>query len=190
MFHERYCVLLAVVLVGTPNLGYPEELTQEIVCEQAYCREPVTVTLRLDEETVMDFQVEGIPIAFERDVNLFVGESANLSVETENGEIRSIAYEPDSSQDDGEIAVRFSQSDEEPFGMMLVVENSLDQFIRYKAFIAVPNHEGFSYTSSCPVGPGMSSYESWPYPISHIVMADVHFIEIDMDDGAVEISCE
>ena len=167
-----------------------EELGEEHVCTQAYCRDPATISLRLDKMTVMDFEVEGVPVAFGRNVNLFPGEDFAVSVTIEDGGIKTLHYDPNATSPKDAISLRFFQDEEEPFGMMLVVKNSFEKHLRYEAFIALPEQDGFIYTSSCPVGPGLSTYESWPYPISHIVLTNVHFIEPEEDDGDVAFSCE
>ena len=180
----------AFLLVGFTSYAMADELSVEQVCAQVYCRAPVTISLRLDESTAMDYEVEGTPVAFKRDVNLFPGESVELSVTMEDGEIQALTYDPNVSPGKETISIRFSQDDDDPYGMMLVVENSFDKYIRYKAYVALPGQEGFVYTSSCPVGPGMSAYESWPRPISHIILTNVHFVEVTRDGDTVELSCE
>jgi hypothetical protein len=178
------------VLTCTSYCAGAEEPNQEQVCAQVYCRVPTTITLRLDDDTAMDFEVEGIPVAFERDVNLFPGEAVELSVTIEDGEIKSLNYDPEADDATGAISVRFSQNDDEPYGMMLVVKNSLERYLRYKAFIAMPNQDGFVYTSSCPVGPDMSAFESWPHPISHILLTNIHLVDVAQDGGSAELTCE
>ncbi len=180
----------ATLLAGSACLAIAEEPSVDQVCAQAYCRTPATVSVRLDKDTAMDYEIEGIPVAFMRDVNLFPGESIELSVTIENGEIQSLHYDPSIQPEGQTISIRFSQNESEPFGMMLVIENSFDKFLRYEAFIAVPNREGFGYTSSCPVGPGISAYESWQEPISHIVLTNIRFIEIAAKGDSFEITCE
>jgi len=190
MLTTEFRLIAFFVLTSASHCAGAEEPNQEQVCAQVFCRAPTTFTLRLDEGTAMDFEVEGIPIAFERDVNLFPGETVKLSVTIEDGEIKSLNYDPETDDVTEAISVRFSQNDDEPYGMMLVVKNSLKRYLRYKAFVAVPDQDGFIYTSSCPVGPDMSAFESWPHPISHIILTNIHFVDVAQDGGSAELTCE
>ena len=190
MFTMQLRLFAVMVVMCVSCRTVADELSQEAVCAQVYCRALATITLRLDKDTAMDFDVGGIPVAFERDVNLFPGEAVELTVTIENGEIKSLNYDPDSFDSRKVISVRFSQNDEEPYGMMLVVKNPFERYLRYEAFLAVPNRDGFAYTSSCPVGPGMSTFESWPHPISHIVLTNIHLVDSTQDGDSIEITCK
>jgi hypothetical protein len=55
----------------------------------------------------------------------------------------------------------------------LRVKSDIGYQVKYDVIMFVPEKDGLkqSYTSSCPVIPYGSAYETWPYPIAMIVLA-------------------
>jgi hypothetical protein len=63
-------------------------------------------------------------------------------------------------------------------GMMLKLKSDLGFRVKYHAVMLVPERDGLRSfdTSSCPVIPYGSAYESWPHAIAMIVLTDFHVV--------------
>jgi hypothetical protein len=63
-------------------------------------------------------------------------------------------------------------------GMMLNLKSDLGFRVKYHAVMLVPEKDGLRPfdTSSCPVIPYGSAYESWPHAIAMIVLTDFHIV--------------
>src|SRR5258706_11652601 len=57
-------------------------------------------------------------------------------------------------------------------GVTLKVKSDIGYHVKYDVIMFVPEKDGLkqSYTSSCPVIPYGSAYETWPHPIAMIVL--------------------
>jgi hypothetical protein len=73
------------------------------------------------------------------------------------------------------LTFRLEQKDT---GMMLMAKNSFDATIKYRASMSVSGD--FYHTSSCPVRPGLSTFELWPHTIAQLRITD--FVLLDMSD--------
>ena len=162
------------------------------ICAEVPCRPEQTVTLDIDAERYMEAPIGGTPYAYERSISLFPGDEFSVRARIEDGEIQSLSYEPDGSNGDDTIRVSFEQAKEfeDGIGMRLIVTNPFDRHLRYEAYIQTPEGEEYDYTSSCPVNPGISTVEQWPYPIIHLVMTDVRLLPIPKEGDDGTIVCE
>jgi hypothetical protein len=63
-------------------------------------------------------------------------------------------------------------------GMLLKLKSDLGVRVKYHAVMLVPERDGLrpADTSSCPVIPYGSAYESWPQAIAMIVLTDFHIV--------------
>lgn len=63
-------------------------------------------------------------------------------------------------------------------GMMLfTIQNRTKYWLTYEAGIKTPKRDGLYKTSVMPVGPGLNSFESWPYPIDQLALKNFTFSE-------------
>ena len=188
MFPRKFKVPFLAVsfLVGASSFAQP---ATDGICAEVACRPEQTVTLDVDAEHYIELPVGGTPYAYERFISLFPGDEFSVRARIVDGEIQSLSFQTDGSVADNSIGVSFSQGKEigDGLGMLLIVTNPFDRYLRYAAYIQTLDGEEYGYTSSCPVGPGISTVEQWPYPIIHLVMADVRLLPApeDGDDGTI-----
>jgi hypothetical protein len=66
-------------------------------------------------------------------------------------------------------------------GMLLKLKSDIAVRVKYHAVMLVPEKDGLRPldTSSCPVIPYGSAYESWPHAIAMIVLTDFHLVTDD-----------
>ena len=61
-------------------------------------------------------------------------------------------------------------------GMLLVVRNPFARPLRYNLSMMPLDEEEMHRTSSCPVVPRGSAFESWPFPVFVIAVANLKFL--------------
>jgi hypothetical protein len=59
--------------------------------------------------------------------------------------------------------------------MLFTIQNRTKLWVTYEAGIGTPKRDGLSKTSVMPVGPGLSSFESWPSPIDKLALKNFSF---------------
>ena len=89
-----------------------------------------------------------------------------------DGSTLSITESPDPKK--ANLVLTFKQEK----GMMLfTIQNRTKYWLAYEAGIKTPKRDGLYKTSVMPVGPGLSSFESWPYPIDQLALKNFTFSE-------------
>jgi hypothetical protein len=61
--------------------------------------------------------------------------------------------------------------------MFFTIQNRTKYWLAYEAGIRTPTRDGLYKTSVMPVGPGLSSFESWPHPIDQLALKNFTFSE-------------
>lgn len=74
----------------------------------------------------------------------------------------------DSDEASGQIELRMVQRDEQM--TMVAIRSQGEKRIKLDLYLS-PDGEQYIYTSSCPISPGIVSYESWPHPVAWIAVA-------------------
>lgn len=74
----------------------------------------------------------------------------------------------DSDETSGQIELRMVQRDEQM--TMVAIRSQGEERIKLDLYLS-PDGEQYIYTSSCPISPGIVSYESWPHPVAWIAVA-------------------
>jgi hypothetical protein len=138
-------------------------------------REPFTLTLHVDKEHSYEEKIPKIPYVHKGSVYLFKGDSFGIDLDITNDTIRSVVYQADTNK--AAVTLRFTQEVETngEAMMMLVIKNNTDKKLFFDALMTVPERKNALKTSILPVGPGLSNYESWQYPIIQLVLRNIRF---------------
>ncbi len=120
----------------------------------------------------MPCRSNGVPYLNEKGaIVIYPGEHFVITFETENGKIANAVPNPVGGQLSNAVEVRFEEIDS---GMMLTLESHLPGDIKYDASMKVPD-DRLVYTSSCPVGAGLSAFETWPHPIKFLKLSNFRY---------------
>jgi len=60
--------------------------------------------------------------------------------------------------------------------MQLAVSHSLPQTLKYSLGMMLPSGGQVYATASCPVPPGLTTYETWPNPVFQLVIRDLRLL--------------
>lgn len=112
------------------------------------------------------------------------GETLCLSVAAEDGVVTPLAVLASASEGQPAIIVRVWQ---EPGGedVFMSIHNLLGENLKYRAGMLLPGESHHVSTSTCAVIAQGIGIESWPHPVSELVLADFRLI-----DNSPELMCE
>jgi len=184
-------IFLAVLIVLMPSMAFGDgELAAEELCSITTCREPGVAQVWLAENRYVEIQLEGSAIAYDANISLFPGDKYSIEADFSEGQISNLRPALAESTK-STISVSFEQEIEESGQIQtyLLVHNPFDYPLRYEAYMETEGGEEYQYTSSCPVQPGLMTYEQWQYPVVHLMMTEVRLLT-DYDPAVGGIVCE
>lgn len=120
----------------------------------------------------MPCRSNGVPYLDDKGaIVIYPGEHFVIAFEIENGKIVNAVPNPTGGQLSNAVEVSFAEVEG---GMMLTLENHLPSDVKYDASMRAPD-DRLVYTSSCPVGAGLSAFESWPQPIKALELSNFRY---------------
>jgi hypothetical protein len=131
-----------------------------------------TVKLKLSDGAHFEKDVAGVPYITDSEVHIFAGESFGLNAMISDGQISQLIYQKNSKKAD--IEVNFSQ---QKSLMILVTNNRLKRALHFDAAITLPGETQAHVTSTIRIRPGLSSFESWPYPILELTLRNFQLLQ-------------
>ena len=184
-------IFLAVLVTFMPGIAFGDsELSQEEICSMTTCREEGVAQVWLAGNRYVEIQLEGSAIAYDANISLYPGDKYSIEADFSEGQISNLRPALAESTKNT-ISVSFEQEVEESGQIQtyLLVHNPFDYPLRYEAYMETEGGEEYQYTSSCPVQPGLITYEQWQYPVVHLMMTEVRLLT-DYDAAAGGIVCE
>jgi len=184
-------IALAVLVVLTPSFVMGDtELSQQEICSITTCREEGVAQVWLAGNRYVEIQLEGSAIAYDANISLYPGDKYSIEADFSEGQISNLRPALAESTK-STISVSFEQEVEESGQIQtyLLVHNPFDYPLRYEAYMETEGGEDYQYTSSCPVQPGLMTYEQWQYPVVHLMLTEVRLLT-DYDPAVGGIVCE
>lgn len=157
-------------------------------CARSTCRTQTReLQFKLDGGT-LSMQTELLPYADEGNILLYPGDTIEFDFAADGKSMdaphfsRLVDHLEDPKLGNGALVSAIPRADsranfsfqfaQNGTGMTLKVKSDIGYHVKYDAIMFVPEKDGLkqSYTSSCPVIPFGSAYETWPHPIAMIVL--------------------
>lgn len=127
--------------------------------------------LKLNKKDTPKYTFEKLPYVDERNfVHLVAGDKFGVNATVSADEISGLSYQPDLKKADITFDFR-----EEKDTMMLTIKSNLKRQIYMDGGMAVPGREGLYKTSILPLEAGLTNFESWPHPITHLIVSRIRF---------------
>jgi hypothetical protein len=134
---------------------------------------PLKVRLIVDAERYTDIDFPARPAVVRDVVNLIPGETIFVEAEIKGTALVNLKLVKKAVRPERTLTLEFSQTeDREAPMMMLVVKNPFKKAVTYRAEIQRLGEQRFEKTSTVPVQAGLQTFESWPYPITRILLKD------------------
>jgi len=136
-------------------------------------RKAFTLHLKVDKVNYSDIHVDPQPYVAENEVYLFSGDKFGVNLVVKNGSVSTVRYQPDIKKAD--VIFGFEQPKElqDGLGMALTIDNKMERGVSMEALMSIPGKKDVFKTSLLPVRPGKSGLESWPHPISQLVVGNL-----------------
>ena len=145
-------------------------------------REPFTLKLKVDKDHYYEERYDRrIPYVSENEVYLFLGDKFGVNLTVRNDRVVDVRYQPDVAKAD--VWFSFEQPKELPggLGMTLAIDNKMKRGVSMEGLMSVPNKKEVLKTSILPVAAGKSGLESWPHPISQMVLGNLQLTKESAD---------
>jgi hypothetical protein len=138
--------------------------------------------LAIDAERYYEGTTPGTPYVHDEIVNVYPGDHFFVAAELRDGKLRGLHYSEAAPAQGQSIELAFSQqvTSKTEHMMLLTIKSTFDVPIRYRAGMHPIEADRLLKTSTCPVRPGASVYESWPFPIDQLLLTD--FVAVDPAD--------
>jgi hypothetical protein len=173
-------------------------------CARTACRaEAKEITLNAPGDRIARFRTEKIPYADGGSIAIYPGESFAVRIRVQGEQLgepvfeqifdgpspaKLLGHHPDAEakalQDTKNMPVEallylyFKQDDKGP-GMTLEITSALPVTVKYDAvmFAATPDGIRPAPTSSCPVASGIAALETWPQPLTMLLLSNFRVVD-------------
>lgn len=112
-------------------------------------------------------------------VNMIPNEKVLVEAEVKGGKLFNLKHVQKSEHPERTIELEFTQNQDRksPF-MMLSLKNPFDKGLKYEAGIQSAGQQVFRQTSTIVVRPKLASFESWPDPLTRILLRNFQLVDI------------
>lgn len=142
-------------------------------------RDPFTLHLKIDKEHYTDIHYDKQPYVSENEVYLFPGDKFGVNLLVKDGRVVEVRYQPDKAKADVWFGFEQPKELQNGLSMALTIDNKMKRSVGMEALMSVPGKKDVFKTSILPVKPGKSGLESWPHPISQLVLGNLQFTAAD-----------
>lgn len=144
--------------------------------DEVTLREAFTLKLKLPGGSSYEQHFDPIPYVRDGSIYVFPGENFGVNALVDGDKITSLSYVKNPAK--ANIRLKFTeQGAGKGVMMLLVLESKLEQTLYMDAAMQVPNQNGEYKTRILPVRAGQGGFESWPNPISLLVLRNLRFAD-------------
>lgn len=177
-----YKTFLPIILAAFVSASTIAESSQNAVtssledfCSANPCRKDLTIRLRTESKNLNIPVPLYWPAVQEEQLSILPGEKLYIEAQVDGRSLTNLNQVDSITNPENTLVFEFTQMDKE-IGMMLTVKNPFKAPLKYHINMIDFAHKPHQ-TSSCAVMAGGSVFESWPYPITELLISDFHFLE-------------
>jgi hypothetical protein len=136
------------------------------------------VELILSEKEYAHLDYPSRPCVLDDMVNMIPNEKVLVEAEVKEGRLVNLQHVDKNEHSERTIELEFSQNQDKksPF-MMLSLKNPFEKGLKYEALVQYHGLEGFRKTSTIVVQPRLASFESWPDPLTRILLRNFQLVD-------------
>ena len=174
--HRR--LISAVLLIFIQGIAFSQQpqtaadREREAICQQVACRAAIILRLRVSDKEYAEFDFPKGPYVADGFINLLNGEELNVEFEDQGGKLINPRYVKEVIHAERTINMKLGQLET---GTVFTIKNPFSQPIIYDCAIQHFQHQKFTRTSVVQVPAKLVSFESWPYPITQLVISNVRY---------------
>lgn len=136
-------------------------------------RQPFTLRLKVDKEHYSDVHFEKQPYVSQNEVYLFSGDKFGVNLVVTAGRVTEVRYQPDATKADVWFGFEQPKELQDGLSMALTIDNKMKREVSMEGLMSIPGKKDVFKTSILPVKAGKSGLESWPHPISQLVLGNL-----------------
>jgi hypothetical protein len=133
--------------------------------------------LILNEKEFTEIDYPARPCVLHDLVNLIPNETIFIEADIQGTKLVNLKYVENLINPGKTLEIQFKQNQDHksPF-MILVVKNPFQRALKYEAGIQLLSQQGFRKTSTLPVGAKLTNFESWPHPVTRILLKNFELV--------------
>jgi len=138
------------------------------------------VTIIVDETSSTEIEIDypARPCVDRNLVNLILGERILVEADVRDGRLVNLKRVEKTEHPDQTLEIGFSQNQERKSPLMILqISNPFSKLLTYEAGIQPLGRQGFARTSTLPVRPRLTNYESWPNPVTRILLRNFRLLD-------------
>jgi len=167
----RAFIIATVILLAAAVSLYAQ--TSNPKQKASITREPFTLRLKIDKEHYSDIHFDRQPYVSENEVYLFPGDKFGVNLVIRDDRVVEVHYQPDVQKADVWFGFEQPKELQDGLGMALTIDNKMKRGVSMEGLMSVPGKKDVFKTSILPVKAGKSGLESWPHPISQLVLGNL-----------------
>lgn len=168
---------LLLLVIFTLTLAQAEkpktDHERETICSRVPCRPAKTLTLKISETEVAEFDIPEGPYVADGRINVLSGEEINVEFDDGAGGPTNPRYVEKITAPEKTLTFSLSLRDG---GTILTVRNSFAKTIHYDCLIRRYKAQRMQKTTIVVVQSGLVSFEHWPYPITQVVISNIRYV--------------
>jgi hypothetical protein len=155
------------------------------MCAQIKCQRDLRVALKDKDGKPYDRTFAAFPAIVDRGtITIVAGQQLYIEADIAGDRLVNLVAVDQMRQPSKTVTARFSQAKD---GMMLLeLRNPFDRPLKFNIGMMPLDKEELYKTSSCPVMAGKMLFESWPYPIFQLVLANPRLLVADASQECVK----
>ena len=171
---QAFIVLMLMLLQSPQATSQDVQPPPQQKPDEVVLRDPFTLKLKLPGGSKYEERLDQTPYVKDGSIYIFSGESFGVNAQIDGEKITILSYVKNPAKAD----IRLKLTEEgggRGVMMLLVIESKLKQTLYLDAAMQVPNRKGEYKTSILPVPAGKGGFESWPHPISLLILRNLRF---------------
>jgi len=171
---QAFLVLMLMLLQSPRATSQDVQPPPPLKADESVLRDPFTLKLKLPGGGNYEERFDQTPYVKDGSIYIFPGEKFGVNAQVDGDKIASLSYVKNPAKADVRLELT-EQRGGQGVMMLLVIESKLKQTLYLDAGMQVPNRKGAYKTSILPVLAGKSGFESWPHPISLLILRNLRF---------------
>ncbi len=177
------CLWLAMGLdvhAATPAPDAGDPVSEAEMCKHTLCQRNLRVTLRQRDGSTFDRTYEVFPGTVQPfGLAIVAGQTLLIEADVAGDKLTHFRVVAAMAHPDRTLRISLEQSGDG--GMLLKLDNPFSRTLKFDMGMMPLEQPRLLKTSSCPILPGTTSFESWPRPLFQVVLANARLI--DVKDG-------
>lgn len=167
-----------------PNTVEPTPADIAEMCAKVQCGYDIRIELKEKDGGTFSKVFDAMPVVQPLGVSVYAGNTVYVEADVADDRLVNLRLVPEVIDPARTITSRLEQIDDG--GMMLTTHNPFDRHLRIRMGMMPLDREWLVKTSSCPVIAGGASFETWPFPIFQILLADMRLMDTDEPMACIE----